>query len=1153
MFTSGNWFCTTSGVNISCLSNNTAGIPINTSVQFDVPVVAASGSVGKTLSINGTILPTTNEAITNNNGTTMTVTTPVQSGARPDVTTTVGPIPALTEGVTSQIPVTLANIGNAPATGELIFSTTLPNGLTTPANFTTNGAMCTTSGQTVTCKSPNIAGLAPAANTVFELPVTPIASSVGTTPSITATTTPVPTETVTANNTSAAVTATAPVTAMPRPDVTTTVGTIPTLTEGVTSQIPVTLANIGNAPAMGELIFSTTLPNGLTTPANFTTNGAMCTTSGQTVTCKSPNTAGLLPNADVLFELPVTPAVGSAGQTPSITVVTSPVPNETVTPNNTSASVAATTPIAAMPRPDVTTTVGTIPTLTEGVTSQIPVTLANIGNAPAMGELIFSTTLPNGLTTPANFTTNGAMCTTSGQTVTCKSPNTAGLLPNADVLFELPVTPAVGSAGQTPSISATTTPVPNETVTPNNTSASVAATTPIAAMPRPDVTTTVGSIPTLTEGVTSQIPVTLANIGNAPATGELIFSTTLPNGLTTPANFTTNGAMCTTSGQTVTCKSPNTAGLLPNADVLFNLPVTPAVGSAGQTPSISATTTPVTNETVTPNNTSASVAATTPIAASLKPDVTTTVGPIPTLTEGVTSQIPVTLANIGNAPATGELIFSTTLPNGLTTPANFTTNGAMCTTSGQTVTCKSPNTAGLAPNANTVFNLPVTPAVGSAGQTPSISATTTPVPNEIVTANNTSATVTATAPINATPRPDLQLTFGTPSPALTTGQTSFVPVTVTNVGTLNAAGQLVLTFNIPNNTTSPLSYSGGNGWVCNPSGSTLTCVNTNAAGIAPGAATTFNIQLIPNANTAGQFVILNGTVATVANETVTLNNSSVQVVTLPIVAGNTVLNVKVMLQGAMLNTTDGLMRDNLRTLNLIPLTSPYKSTLSAKFTNVAETVTTTTIAVLNANAGTSDAIVDWVFVELRNPANPATVVQTFSALVQRDGDVIGADGQSLKTTLSGNYMVSVKHRNHLGVMKATSISILSGAVTVDFTTMSDNEVFNNAGYDGIEMTTVNGKRALWAGNCNSDAKTKYDGTSTDRQKIADNVLQFTGNAGSYVFNNAIGYFMGDVNMDGKAKYDGLGNDRLIIQQIVQSYDLNSGLANNYNNFLEQLP
>ena len=269
---------------------------------------------------------------------------------------------------------------------------------------------------------------------------------------------------------------------------------------------------------------------------------------------------------------------------------------------------------------------------------------------------------------------------------------------------------------------------------------------------------------------------------------------------------------------------------------------------------------------------------------------------------------------------------------------------------------------------------------------------------------------------------------------------------------------------------------------------------------------------------------------------------------------STSLNLKVMLQGAMINRADGLMGDNLRTLSLIPFTTPYSSTLGTKFTNVAETTLPTSIALLASNAGTGNAIVDWVFVELRNPAAPTVVVKSFSALVQRDGDVVAPNGQLLSTDLTGSYLVAIKHRTHLGAMMVNPITLDGTTQTIDFTTATSADLYNNAGYDGAEMTTVNGKRALWAGNCNIDNKVKFSGNGTELLKLAESILTHADNTtGAYGFSNAVGYLSGDVNMDGKAKYDGLANDRILIQQIVLGHPLNTGLSNSFNGFLEQLP
>ncbi len=111
-------------------------------------------------------------------------------------------------------------------------------------------------------------------------------------------------------------------------------------------------------------------------------------------------------------------------------------------------------------------------------------------------------------------------------------------------------------------------------------------------------------------------------------------------------------------------------------------------------------------------------------------------------------------------------------------------------------------------------------------------------------------------------------------------------------------------------------------------------------------------------------------------------------------------------------------------------------------------------------------------------------------------------------------------------------------------------------YDGFEMVTVQGKRALWAGNTNANNKVKYQGTSSDNIPVLTQVLNFPGNtSGTYNYNLAFGYFSGDVNMDSKVKYQGPANDvSFIFVNIVGLYTtLNTAALYNYDLFLEQLP
>lgn len=111
------------------------------------------------------------------------------------------------------------------------------------------------------------------------------------------------------------------------------------------------------------------------------------------------------------------------------------------------------------------------------------------------------------------------------------------------------------------------------------------------------------------------------------------------------------------------------------------------------------------------------------------------------------------------------------------------------------------------------------------------------------------------------------------------------------------------------------------------------------------------------------------------------------------------------------------MKTDLATANLIPLTEPYTG---LSFAHVGDGGgETTTMAVLN---DASLGVVDWVFLEVRDPNTPTTVLGTTSALLLKNGKVVDGTGTGFPDfSLPPNkeYHVAVKHRNHLGVMTAT--------------------------------------------------------------------------------------------------------------------------------------
>jgi hypothetical protein len=194
--------------------------------------------------------------------------------------------------------------------------------------------------------------------------------------------------------------------------------------------------------------------------------------------------------------------------------------------------------------------------------------------------------------------------------------------------------------------------------------------------------------------------------------------------------------------------------------------------------------------------------------------------------------------------------------------------------------------------------------------------------------------------------------------------------------------------------------------------------------------------------------------------------------------------IKAFLEGPFINTAASvLMSDNLRTNNgaaangsqsLIPATEPYSSLTG--FTHVGggggEIIPAVNVATVFGVTG-NNAIVDWVFVELRDPLNAATVLATRSALIQVDGDVVDVDGTSpvtFATTNCGNFFVAIRHRNHFGIRTNLVVALTNDAATtavVDFTTAAPvHGVFGTA--TARKTLTTSGALTMYAGDANRD-------------------------------------------------------------------------------------
>lgn len=230
------------------------------------------------------------------------------------------------------------------------------------------------------------------------------------------------------------------------------------------------------------------------------------------------------------------------------------------------------------------------------------------------------------------------------------------------------------------------------------------------------------------------------------------------------------------------------------------------------------------------------------------------------------------------------------------------------------------------------------------------------------------------------------------------------------------------------------------------------------------------------------------------------------------VTDGVVVDLRVLLDGP-LDPSTGLMSTNLRDLGLLPNAEPYTGLGHVFVGGGNEALAPAVLAQTGSNA-----VVDWVIVELRSTAQPGTILGSKAAVVTSSGQVIGAGGTPLRFALpNGNYHVAVRHRNHFGCMTALPVSFLDGTpVLVDLSSLGVEA-------HGVEARkTVNGKAALWAGNVDGNSILRYTGTANDRDPILAQI------GGLVPTNTVTGYDRADTNLDGSIRYTGNANDRDII-------------------------
>jgi hypothetical protein len=301
-------------------------------------------------------------------------------------------------------------------------------------------------------------------------------------------------------------------------------------------------------------------------------------------------------------------------------------------------------------------------------------------------------------------------------------------------------------------------------------------------------------------------------------------------------------------------------------------------------------------------------------------------------------------------------------------------------------------------------------------------------------------------------------------------------------------------------------------------------VNTNYGNlIVTHIGTQIPAVLLPNVTTISQASTLYLPEGT--NELVFINteNGCVDEVTVHVgvPAPKVLVASRVFLQGPY---EGGQMNDNLRAKGWLPLEEPYTdyNPISGvyKFIHTngggGETTTSDVLSVTGP-----DAIVDWVFLELRAKDDNTKIEATRSALIQRDGDIVDVDGFSPVSfdVPTEEYYLVIRHRNHLGIMSAEPLLLSQLVTAVDFTDGSTPVYGNNALKD-----LGNGEVVMWGGDVNADGNLTFQGGNNDPDAIFFQVILAPANTGfdqNYIYE---GYFHGDANLDGEVIYQGTNND-----------------------------
>lgn len=902
------WGCTTTGQVVSCF---TAGpLSASSSTNFIIPITPTATAANTIPTFTGTPTTPTPESTTANNtsppASPPSAVAPATVVGMPDLISSVGPVPPLSINQSASLPVSVSNIGTGPAAGPIGFVMTLPAGISAPATFANNGWGCITTGQVVSCTTSG--PLNASSSTGFIIPITPGSSATGTTPTFTGTpSTPTP-ESTTANN-PAPLTGGQTVSSYPIASTACTVSdcgigvryalklgadgitytvymTSATSYTGASAFIPTAQATV-KVPRGMQIINVTSLRPNMSWIMNTRVDGppevqgnldylsfggvssaATSITAGVEVPLFSFQRVGSCTGQVGLWSGYGASTSATSSSTPDAfqggSSNTGPGNQMTIAGNGSGNAWQCnySCPVSC-PAPILTLIKLAPPTVIQTVPFNYTYIVSNIGTGPSTGQMTVVDILPPGFVFISGGG-NGWTCSAMSQTVTCTSSNViqASGSNNFPVLVVPSGTGGGSSAALTGGGSNTIViSIPCVGCPPGST-------TSVVTVAPPDLQLAISAPGVLLAGQGNQVMVTVTNILSGMATGPITVTVALPAGMNAPAAFAALGGWnCITTGTNVVCSNPTS--LTMGQSLSLPISVTPAASLINNPVLITATVAMAANETNGANNFGFVLSN---VAGA---DLAVAFGAMPVLTGGQNAVVPITVNNIGQATAPGNVSLTVSLPAGVSynggagLPAGWSFISGAAGPGGTTLVSLQYATSGLVSASALALNLPVSVSVGVSGSLP-FSATVTPVSVEIQLSNNV-----ATASSTVLGGPDLMLTITGPTPSLVVNQPSNIVLNILNNANQPAVGPFTTTITLP----AGYSYNAGSitaGWaigstITNASGTTLV-LNNGAASLPAFGSMSVNLTVIPPANSSGITSVITASVNPVSGETVLFNN-----------------------------------------------------------------------------------------------------------------------------------------------------------------------------------------------------------------------------------------------------------------------------------------